>query len=91
VPPFDIRLAVNERLVRLSGAREKRGPPLYTLAVRERMIFEVELVSAVLRTLPCVQVAILLRSGQEGIHEKAERSGGQLAFVRKAGMRGGAI
>ena len=60
VPPFDIRLAVNERLVRLSGAREKRGPSLYALAVREGVALEVELVSALLRPPPCIQVAILL-------------------------------
>jgi hypothetical protein len=49
------------------------------------MKLEVELVSAVLRTLPCIQVAILLGSGQEGVHEKAERSGGQAAGLHQEG------
>jgi len=83
MPPFDIRLAVNERLVRLGGAREKRGPALHTLAVREAVTLKVELVPAVFCPPPCIQVAIFLGGGQEGVHEKAEKAGGHAAGLHE--------
>ncbi len=61
VSSFDIWLAVDERFVRLGGAREKRGPPLHALAVCKAVGLEVELISALIRPPPCVEIKELFR------------------------------
>jgi hypothetical protein len=76
VPAFKVWLAIDEWLVRLSGAGEKRGPSLNALAVWEGMSLEVEQVSALVSPLPCVEIDELLRGWREWVHEVAERAGG---------------
>ena len=61
VPSFDIRLTVDEGLVRLGSAREKCGPPLHTLVIRKGVGFEVEYISALDSLLPCIQIEVLFR------------------------------